>query len=172
MENKMKIIILIIVSLTFAETSIGCHDSQNIFNQLEEARQAQVEIEKKQRSLEAEYLDMVSKADSLYKDFEQKSILMSEDRRKEKERELMAYQEKIQMFQMQNMGPEGTLYKEYEKLVGPIEKKILDAIQKIGNERGYDYILDSSRAGIVHALDSHKLDDYVLEELRKGSGTE
>ncbi len=41
----------------------------------------------------------------------------------------------------------------------------------MGNERGYDYILDSSRGGIVHALDSHKLDDYVLEELRKGNSS-
>ena len=172
MENKMKKIILIIVSLTFAETTIGWVDSQYIFNQLEEARQAQVELEKKQRSLESEYLNMVAKADSLYKDFEQKSILMSEDRRKEKERELMEYQEKIQMFQMQKMGPEGELYAYYAQLISPIEKKILNAIEKVGNERGYDYILDSSRGGIVHALDSHKLDDYVLEELRKGSSTE
>ena len=94
----MKKIILIAMSLIFADTNIGWVDSQYIFNQLEESRQAQVELEKKQRSLESEYLDMVSKADSLYKDFEQKSILMSEERRKEKEQELMAYQEKIQMF--------------------------------------------------------------------------
>ena len=72
----MKKIILIMLSLIFAETNIGWVDSQYIFNQLEEARQAQVELEKKQRSLESEYLDMVSKADSLFKDFEQKSILL------------------------------------------------------------------------------------------------
>jgi len=167
----MKKIILIILSLSFAETNIGWVDSQYIFNQLEEARQEQVELEKKQRSLESEYLDMVSKADSLFKDFEQKSILMSEDRRKEKERELMQYQEQIQMFQMQKMGPEGELYAYYAQLISPIEKKILNAIEKVGNERGYDYILDSSRGGIVHALDSHKLDDYVLEELRKGNSS-
>ena len=167
-----KIIVLLTLSFCFTETNIGWVDSQYIFNQLEESREAQVQVEKKQRSLESEYLDMVATADSLYKDFEQKSILMSEDRRKEKERELMEYQEKIQMFQMQKMGPEGELYAYYAQLISPIEKKILNAIEKVGNEKGYDYILDSSRGGIVHALDSHKLDDYVLEELRKGSGTE
>ena len=164
----MKKIILILISIPLCNTVIGWVDSQYIFNQLEDARQAQVELEKKQRSLESEYLDMVARADSLYKDFEQKSILMSEDRRKEKERELMEYQEKIQMFQMQKMGPEGELYTYYAQLVSPIEKRILAAIEKVGNEKGYDYILDSSRGGIVHALDSHKLDEFVLEELRKG----
>lgn len=164
----MKRIILILISIPLCNTVIGWVDSQYIFNQLEDARQAQVELEKKQRSLESEYLDMVARADSLYKDFEQKSILMSEDRRKEKEKELMGYQEKIQMFQMQKMGPEGELYTYYAQLVSPIEKRILAAIEKVGNEKGYDYILDSSRGGIVHALDSHKLDEFVLEELRKG----
>ncbi len=166
----MKIIILmLLVSFSMCDTMIGWVDSQYIFNQLEDARQAQVELEKKQRSLESEYLDMVARADSLYKDFEQKSILMSEERRKEKERELMQYQEQIQMFQMQKMGPEGELYTYYAQLVSPIEKRILNAIEKVGNEKGYDYILDSSRGGIVHALDSHKLDEFVLEELRKES---
>ena len=37
---------------------------------------------------------------------------------------------------------------------------------------GNDYILDASRGGIVHALDSHKLDEYVLEELRKDAPSE
>ena len=76
------------------------------------------------------------------------------------------------MFQMQKLGPDGEIYTFYAQLVTPIEKKILAAIEKVGNEKGYDYILDSSRGGIVHALDSHKLDEYVLEELRKGSPSE
>ena len=81
-------------------------------------------------------------------------------------------QKQIELFQMQKLGPEGELYSFYAQLIAPIEKKILDSIAKIGNERGYDYILDSSRGGIVHALDSHKLDEFVLEDLRKGTISE
>ena len=154
------------------ETNIGWVDSQYIFNQLEETRDAQIELEKKQRSLEAEFMDMVTKRDSLVQDYQTKAPLMGPEMQKNKENEILNFEREIEMFQMQKMGPEGELYAFYAQLIAPIEKNILSAIEKIGNEKGYDYILDSSRGGIVHALDSHKLDEYVLEELRKGSITE
>ena len=168
----MKIIILSIMSFCFMETNIGWVDSQYIFNQLEETRDAQIELEKKQRSLEAEFMDMVTKRDSLVQDYQTKAPLMGPEMQKNKENEILNFEREIEMFQMQKMGPEGELYAFYAQLIAPIEKNILSAIEKIGNEKGYDYILDSSRGGIVHALDSHKLDEYVLEELRKGSITE
>ena len=45
-----KIIILSILCFCFTETAVGWVDSQNIFNQLDETRDAQVELEKKQRN--------------------------------------------------------------------------------------------------------------------------
>ena len=168
----MKKILLLILSISFSETNIGWVDSQYIFNQLEETREAQVEIEKKQRSLESELQDMTNRLDSLDRDFKQKAPLMSSEMQRNKQIEIENYYKQVQMFQMQKLGPDGEIYTFYAQLVTPIEKKILAAIEKVGNEKGYDYILDSSRGGIVHALDSHKLDEYVLEELRKGSPSE
>ena len=167
-----KIIILLILSFCFTETNIGWVDSQYIFNQLEETREAQVQIEKKQRSMEADLMNMISKRDSLLKDYQTKAPLMGPEMQKNKENEIVNFEKEIEMFQMQKMGPEGELYTYYAQLIAPIEKKILAAIEKVGNAKGYDYILDSSRGGIVHALDSHKLDEDVLEELRKGVTSE
>ena len=164
-----KIIILLMISFCFTDTNIGWVDSQYIFNQLEETREAQVQIEKRQNKLESDLMDMVGKRDSLIKDYQAKAPLMSPEMQKNKESEILGFENEIEMFQMQKMGPEGELYTYYAQLVAPIEKKILAAIEKVGNAKGYDYILDSSRGGIVHALDSHKLDEDVLEELRKGS---
>ncbi len=164
-----KIIILLMISFCFTDTNIGWVDSQYIFNQLEETREAQVQIEKRQNKLESDMMDMVGKRDSLIKDYQAKAPLMSPEMQKNKESEILGFEKEIEMFQMQKMGPEGELYTYYAQLVAPIEKKILAAIEKVGNAKGYDYILDSSRGGIVHALDSHKLDEDVLEELRKGS---
>ena len=167
-----KIIIIMIMCFCLADTNIGWVDSQYIFNQLEETREAQVQIEKKQRNLESELMDMVSRRDSLVQDYQTKAPLMGPEMQKNKESEILAFEKEIEMFQMQKMGPEGELYTYYAQLIAPIEKKILAAIEKVGNAKGYDYILDSSRGGIVHALDSHKLDEDVLEELRKGATSE
>ena len=58
-----------------------------IFNQLEETRDAQIELEKKQRSLEAEFMNMVTKRDSLVQDYQTKAPLMGPEMQKNKENE-------------------------------------------------------------------------------------
>ena len=57
--------------------------------QYEGFRTAQIELEKEQKRLEAEYSTMAQQLDSLYKSYEQQRLLMSEDRKKEKENELI-----------------------------------------------------------------------------------
>ncbi len=167
-----KIALIVILSICFADTKIGWVDSENIFNQLDESQDAQVELEKKQRSLEAEFMDMISRRDSLVQAFQTQAPLMGPEMKKTKENEIINFDKEIELFQMRTMGPDGELYAFYAQLLAPIEKKVRDAIEKVGKERGYDYILDSNSAGILYALDSHKLDEYVLEELRKGNLSE
>ena len=53
-----KIIILLAISFCLADTNIGWVDSQYIFNQLEETREAQVQIEKKQNKLEHKFMNI------------------------------------------------------------------------------------------------------------------
>ena len=65
-----KIIILLAMSFCLADTNIGWVDPQYIFNQLEETREAQVQIEKRQNKLESDLMDMVGKRDSLIQDYQ------------------------------------------------------------------------------------------------------
>ena len=51
-------------------------------------------------------------------------------------------------------------------------KKIDEAIQNVGSERGYDFILDAMSGALLYALDSHNLTDAVLDELSKLNKTE
>ena len=123
-----KIIILLTISFCFTDTNIGWVDSQYIFNQLEETREAQVQIEKRQNKLESDLMDMVSKRDSLIKDYQTKAPLMGPEMQKNKESEILGFEKEIEMFQMQKMGPEGELYTYYAQLVAPIEKKIFETL--------------------------------------------
>ena len=44
-----------------------------------------------------------------------------------------------------------------------------DQIQKIGKDRGYDFIMDAVSGALVYAIDSHDLTDEIIDELRKNS---
>ena len=50
-------------------------------------------------------------------------------------------------------------------------KKIDEAIQKVGGEQGYDFILDAMSGALLYALDSHNLTEDVMEELSKSTGS-
>ncbi|MAV59095.1 MAG: molecular chaperone Skp [Candidatus Marinimicrobia bacterium] len=167
--KKIKIILLIFPVFLFAEMKLGYIDSNRIMSEFENVRDIQVELEKEQRKLEAEYNGMISQLDSLKQVFEKQRLLMSENRRKEKENELINIERNIQEFQMKKFGPEGEIYRKQSQLLAPILEEVDAAIKVVAAQRGYDYVFDAVSGAIVYALEAHDLTDQVLKEL-KGSG--
>ena len=96
---------------------------------------------------------------------------MSDSRRQEKENDISNLEKSIQKFQLDKFGPEGDIYKKQNQLHKPVLAKIDDAIQKVGSERGYDFILDAMSGALLYALDSHNLTEDVLDELLKSEGS-
>jgi outer membrane protein len=160
-----------LVSVSFAEMKIGYIDSNKIMSEYEDVRQVQIELEKEQRRLQSELELKAMQLDSLRQDYDRQRLLMSDDRRQQKENEMIQLDKSIQQFQMEKFGPEGEIYIKQTKLLKPVLKKINEAIEKVGSERSYDLILDAQTGGIVYALESHNLTEDVLEELSKSTGS-
>ena len=166
-----KLIIIIIISVSFSETDkftkIGYIDSEAIMTQYEDVRQVQVELEKEQKRLETLYKKAVVSYDSLAQAIQASSIIMSEPKIKEMENKLLEKQREIEGFQLKYFGPQGELYKMQAELMQPIIKIIDQAVQNVGKERGYDYIFDAVQGSIVYALEANNLTLDVMEELKK-----
>ena len=169
--TQFTILSTILLSIAFSEIKIGYVDSNEIMNNFEEVRQVQVDLEKEQKRLEAEFNDLVYSLDSLKQDYERQRLLMSDTRRNEKENEITSKEKSIQKFQLDKFGPEGEIYRKQNQLLKPVLGKIDDAIQKVGSERGYDFILDAMSGALLYALDSHNLTEDVMEELSKATGS-
>jgi len=169
--TQFTILSTILLSMAFSEIKIGYVDSNEIMNNFEEVRQVQVDLEKEQKRLEAEFNDLVYSLDSLKQDYERQRLLMSDTRRNEKENEITSKEKAIQKFQLDKFGPEGEIYRKQNQLLKPVLGKIDDAIQKVGSERGYDFILDAMSGALLYALDSHNLTEDVMEELSKATGS-
>ena len=170
-KTKYFILTWVLVSFGLAEIKIGYVDSNEIMSNFEEVRQVQVDLEKEQRRLESEFNSLVAQLDSLQQDYERQRLLMSETRRQEKENEIINMKKTAEEFQLKKFGPEGEIYKKQNELLKPVLKKIDDAIQKVGGEQGYDFILDAMSGALLYALDSHNPTEDVMEELSKATGS-
>ena len=169
--TKYFILTLALVSFALADVKIGYVDSNEIMNNFDEVRQVQADLEKEQRRLESEFNELVYSLDSLKQDYDRQRLLMSDARRNEKENEILNKEKSVQKFQLDKFGPEGEIYKTQNQLLKPVLAKIDVAIQKVGSERGYDFILDAMSGALLYALDSHNLTEDVMEELSKATGS-
>ena len=175
-NNKMKItkytiLTLALASFALADVKIGYVDSNEIMNNFDEVRQVQADLEKEQRRLESEFNELVFGLDSLKQDYDRQRLLMSDTRRNEKENEIANKEKSVQKFQLDKFGPEGEIYRIQNELLKPVLAKIDAAIQKVGSERGYDFILDAMSGALLYALDSHNLTEDVMDELVKATGS-
>lgn len=168
---KYIILTLTLVSIALADIKIGYVDSNEIMNNFDEVRQVQADLEKEQRRLESEFNELVYSLDSLKQDFDRQRLLMSDTRRNEKENEIVNKEKSVQKFQLDKFGPEGEIYRVQNQLLKPVLAKIDAAIQKVGSERGYDFILDAMSGALLYALDSHNLTEDVMDELAKTTGS-
>ena len=169
--TKYTILILALASFVFADVKIGYVDSNEIMNNFDEVRQVQADLEKEQRRLESEFNELVFGLDSLKQDYDRQRLLMSDTRRNEKENEIANKEKSVQKFQLDKFGPEGEIYRIQNELLKPVLAKIDAAIQKVGSERGYDFILDAMSGALLYALDSHNLTEDVMDELAKATGS-
>ena len=165
------ILLSVLLSFSAAEIKIGYVDSNEIMSNFEEVRQVQVDLEKEQRRLESEFNSLVAQLDSLQQDYERQRLLMSETRRQEKENEIINMKKSAEEYQLKKFGPEGEIYRKQNELLKPVLKKIDEAIQKVGSEQGYDFILDAMSGALLYALDSHNLTEDVMDELSKATGS-
>ena len=169
--TKYTILTLALASFALADVKIGYVDSNEIMNNFDEVRQVQADLEKEQRRLESEFNELVFDLDSLKQDYDRQRLLMSDTRRNEKENEIVNKEKSVQKFQLDKFGPEGDIYRIQNGLLKPVLAKIDAAIQKVGSERGYDFILDAMSGALLYALDSHNLTEDVMDELAKATGS-
>ena len=169
--RQLFVLVPLLFSFALANLKIGYVDSNEIMNNVDEVRQVQAELEKEQRRLEAEFNELAYSLDSLKQDYERQRLLMSDSRRSEKENEIINMEKSVQKFQLEKFGPEGEIYRTQNQLLKPVLAKIDAAIQKVGSEQGYDFILDAMSGALLYALDSHNLTESVMDELSKSTGS-
>ncbi len=169
---KYLAIILTFISFLLSDIKMGYLNVDKVLSELDEVRQVYIELEKEQRKIEVEFQNLQFELDSLFRNYEQQKMLMSEERRKKTESTIQNKQAALERFQIDKVGPQGEIYRIQEQLMAPIYAKMDNAVSTIGASEGYDYIFNVSSGQIVYALPQYDVTDKVIEQLNKMSESE
>jgi len=171
-KTGYKIITFIFVSFLLSEMKMGYLNVDKVLSELDEVRQVSIELQKEQGKIEAEFQNLQFELDSLFRNYEQQKMLMSDERRQKTETTITNKRANLEKFQMEQVGPQGQIYKIQDQLMAPIYTKMDNAVTKIGKEEGYDYIFNVASGQIVYALPQYDVTQKVIDELEKISNME
>lgn len=168
----VKIIIVLFLSsinFLFSQTQkIGYVNLQYIYTQNEDARLAHADVEKEAKRLQVEYEDKAMYLDSLMKDYQKLELMLTDDMKLEKQKEIQERNMELENFQVKYFAqPNGEIYKMLEEKMEPVDLLVRSAIDKVAAENSYDYVLDISQGVVLYKLDSFDLTEMVIEKLNK-----
>ncbi len=179
MKSKMLFLPVIVFVFTlflgwsnsYAQLKIRYINSQRIMAEYPEAQKVQKEINDLQTQYENEYNDMLKQYNQLVQEIQNQSLLLSPEKKAQKEQQAQELGVKIQNFQQDKMGPQGEFYQKNMQLTQPVLDKINKAIAAVGEANGYDYVYDVSQGVVLYAKPEYDVTDQVLAELNKPAAT-
>ena len=164
------ILILVVSSYVLARPEsgkFGFVNSARIRVEYKEFADAQDKLDKDVAMWKTELDSMRAEIDSLQYELDKQNLLLSEEKKKEKENIIKDKKLKYKNYSTDVFGVNGKIERRNAELVKPIYDKIMLVIEKIGREGNYSFIFDSVESNIAYADKKLDLTDRVLEELNK-----
>lgn len=161
-------ILLLLMSISFAQEKIGVVFSEKIRLEFEEFNDVEQQLQLELDVIQKEYEAMATELDSMVKEYEQQSLMMSEELKKAKEQDIVDINNSMQSYQLSKVGPNGELTRKQAQLEYDLVQKFKNAVDSVAISKGYDIIIDGSQASL-YTKPTHDLTDDVLYELRKAS---
>jgi outer membrane protein len=146
---------------------IGYVDSQRIFDEYRETQEAERQYKQEVDRWKAEAAAKEQEIVKLREELQAQSLMLSEEKQKEKKLELDRKLEEYQRFVAETFGEEGAAARRNKELTQPIVEKINKILEQLSETEGYSLVFDIANANIVYAKKEFDLTDRVLEELNK-----
>lgn len=149
-----------------AQQRIGYVDSEFILNNTPEYATVQQQLDRMAQEWQNELEERRDEVDALFREYQARELLYTSEERQRKRDEIMRAEEEVERLRMQYFGPEGDLFEQQERLMRPIQERVLAAIEKVAEREGFDYVFDKGGDFLfMYAREQYDLSDDVLEEL-------
>lgn len=149
-----------------AQQRIGYVDSELILERVTEYRTAQNSLDRLAQQWQTEIQALQRELDGMERDFAAREILFTEEERQRNRQAIDAKAQEVETLRLRYFGPEGELFREQQRLMRPIQERVLEAIEAVAEDGNYDFVFD--KAGdylFLYVKPQHDLSELVLEEL-------
>lgn len=161
------IISVLSISSSFAQNQkIAFVDGEYILEKIPDYKGLSQKLEVLAAAWRDEASKMQQEIDEQTADFKAKEILFTDEVRKQKLTEIDGLITAKDRFLEQKFGPDGDYFKQQMDLLYPIQQKIVEAINKVAEAKGFDFVFDRSGSMVFfYANTQFDLSDAVLAEL-------
>ena len=163
---KKILFMVLLLSFSLAQQKIGVVFSETRRLNYEEFKQVEKELQADLEIIQKEYQLMATELDSMVKDYEKQSLILSEELKKAKEQDIVDMNNSMQSYQLSKVGPQGELTRKQAQLEFELVEKFKAAVNAVAISKGFDLIIDGSQASL-YTKPTIDLTDDVLYELRK-----
>lgn len=166
-----KIFFLLVIALAFAGNAVAQKfaliDMEYIMNNVPAYERSNEQLNQISKKWQAEVEAFDNEAKTLYRNYQNESVFLSEAQKKEREESIVAKEKEAAELKKKYFGPEGELFKKRTALLEPIQEEVYNAVKGIAQTKGFQLILDraSEGAGIIFASPAIDISNEVLSKL-------
>ena len=165
-----RILLLIVLSLglglNLRAQKFALIDMEYILSNIPAYERANEQLNQTSKAWQAEVEAINTTAQTLYKNYQNEIVFLSEAQKKEREQAIVDKEKEAAELKKKYFGPEGELFKKRQSLIEPIHDEIYNAVKAIATTRGFQLILDrASDSGIIFASPTIDISNEVLAKL-------
>ena len=167
----MKRILLLIalslgLGLNLRAQKFALIDMEYILSNIPAYERANEQLNQTSKAWQAEVEAINTTAQTLYKNYQNEIVFLSEAQKQEREQALVDKEQEAAELKKKYFGPEEELFKKRQSLIEPIHDEIYNAVKAIATTRGFQLILDrASDSGIIFASPTIDISNEVLAKL-------
>ena len=158
--------LLLCLSTAMQAQKFALVDMEYILSNIPAYERANEQLNQTSKAWQTEVEALNNEAQTLYKNYQNESVFLSEAQKKEREQAIVAKEKEAAELKKKYFGPDGELFKKRESLMTPIQEEIYNAVKEIAELRGYSLVIDrASDNGIVFGSPKIDISNEVLQKL-------
>jgi len=107
-----------------------------------------------------------ARLEDLYEEYQKQQVILSPEKKTEKQEELLRLEQEAQTYFQQKFGPEGEATKRQAELMEPIITRVNQAIEEVRRDEAYAMIFDLNDGALVAGDPALNITDRVVERMR------